>query len=56
MSGPKDGEHATVPADFPDRVVMGLDSCNRRVVYERDEHNPCRYRFRGWAVGENEKG
>lgn len=50
LGGPKDGEFACVPGDWPDRVVCEPDSVERAVIYERCENDPCRYRFRGWAV------
>lgn len=51
LGGPKDGEFATVPADWPDAVVVE-DDVERRVRYERCEHEPQRYRFRGWVVAD----
>lgn len=56
LGGPKDGEHASVPKDFPDRVVLEPDDTHRKVVYERCEHEPQRYRFRGWAVKKTDTG
>lgn len=48
VGGPNDGGFATVPGDWPDVVKFAPEDSDNVVIYERDEYEPQRYRFKGW--------